>query len=602
MIDSIISLLPRIQKYGNVLDTIEVFVDKKWILIDDNENMDEYEFARYGRAGHDSVIDGKLTMSIKGQTIIGSWEFRPSQNELLIAKKPANILLQQLFISDGLLILKRRYGTDENPFILYNKLVIPDGDIKTYIKQFQDLNFTIVDKCVITIDKKIDLLVAFLREQLLKLKCSCSLKGKESEYWSDLKNYLLGYDEDLNSYEINFSKGFLFWVTNEFDKAYYYLTNAINANPLCDILYNLRAEIDSSINKDNINDAYKAVALNPSARNYFTLGSTLEKSNPITEEMLAYYKKSIEMDCKFAHAYTKISNYYNGIRKYEDALFYIEDAIKNNPEKYFLKQHLGLLYWQMNKYCSALTAYSDYIHGTTEIEDLEEAKGVKNSMQKEIWELGISQIKLKNYEYAASLINCYLRYGGHEHFITLVNNVFEKKMKFSENEIDSLKQKIDGWVYTHNKDLKIDIRKIKAPQKRHRGGIRIGNTIFTTSDYDLNEIFQFGKYKNESIFDTAIKDPSYLLWCVLNLNHFSISELLVVILLINNKIDNGKSFEAIELNLIKLNLVGICEEYYNDSSELDYDPWDELRSHGENPWEDVFGPGDGADTAYWNTD
>jgi hypothetical protein len=119
----------------------------------------------------------------------------------------------------------------------------------------------------------------------------------------------------------------------------------------------------------------------------------------------------------------------------------------------------------------------------------------------------------------------------------------------------------------------------------------------------LNETFQFGKHKNESLFDVAIKDPSYFSWCILNLEHFSISELLIVVLLINNTTDNNTTLlEAIELNLIKLNLIEICEEHYNDSSELDYDPWDELRSHGENPWEDFFGPGDEADTAYWNTD
>lgn len=39
---------------------------------------------------------------------------------------------------------------------------------------------------------------------------------------------------------------------------------------------------------------------------------------------------------------------------------------------------------------------------------------------------------------------------------------------------------------------------------------------------------------------------------------------------------------------------------YDDAS--DFNEWGNYHGHDENPWIDVFGPGDEAETAYWNTD
>lgn len=36
--------------------------------------------------------------------------------------------------------------------------------------------------------------------------------------------------------------------------------------------------------------------------------------------------------------------------------------------------------------------------------------------------------------------------------------------------------------------------------------------------------------------------------------------------------------------------------------DWDYDPMNPAHDPDENPWIDVFGPGDEAETAYWNTD
>ena len=130
MIAFIKNILPRINEYSKTLDKIEVFVDKPWEMKDESGNMHEYEFAR----------DGRLIMSINGSAIVGTWEFRPTTDRLLIDRTQRfapkdKLLLQRAFISDGLLILKES-STEDIPFVLYNRNIIPNGDIEGYLQSF----------------------------------------------------------------------------------------------------------------------------------------------------------------------------------------------------------------------------------------------------------------------------------------------------------------------------------------------------------------------------------------------------------------------------------------------------------------------------------
>lgn len=43
-------------------------------------------------------------------------------------------------------------------------------------------------------------------------------------------------------------------------------------------------------------------------------------------------------------------------------------------------------------------------------------------------------------------------------------------------------------------------------------------------NYELDSIFTFGKYKGLSLHQILIENPSYIQWCILNLDHFNVDE------------------------------------------------------------------------------
>jgi hypothetical protein len=128
MIEFLKNIIPRIQKYSKGLDKIEVFVDKTepWIYIDENGGQHQYIFLREGK---------RLIMISNGITKVGKWELLPT-NQLLIDRISDIITLDHLFVEKALLILKRS-GTDDLPFVLISREEIPDLDVEGYLEKFE---------------------------------------------------------------------------------------------------------------------------------------------------------------------------------------------------------------------------------------------------------------------------------------------------------------------------------------------------------------------------------------------------------------------------------------------------------------------------------
>jgi hypothetical protein len=126
----------------------------------------------------------------------------------------------------------------------------------------------------------------------------------------------------------------------------------------------------------------------------------------------------------------------------------------------------------------------------------------------------------------------------------------------------------------------------------------------------------FGKHKGKTISEVTQLEPSYLNWCMVNLEHFYISDEVL-----SEMHEQGLVFsfnaEAEAIRKQKLEKI----EAKMEASTEDYDPCRRSWSHeelaegdwnysyqnpahdpDENPWIDVFGPGDEAEAAYWNTD
>lgn len=136
--------------------------------------------------------------------------------------------------------------------------------------------------------------------------------------------------------------------------------------------------------------------------------------------------------------------------------------------------------------------------------------------------------------------------------------------------------------------------------------------------YNLDTEFTFGKFEGKTVREVLDIKPSYIDWCAINLDHFFISddvieEIKAIIpnFSISEEGQNklNEKYETWETEQESYAEYDDYDDYHRsyDQDELemadwDYDPMNPAHDPSENPWIDVFGPGDEAETAYWNTD
>ena len=135
--------------------------------------------------------------------------------------------------------------------------------------------------------------------------------------------------------------------------------------------------------------------------------------------------------------------------------------------------------------------------------------------------------------------------------------------------------------------------------------------------------FNFGKHKGETLTTVANEEPTYIWWCIENVDWFVISEDYYLDLMITFSLDKNiqrrinKTGDELLEHLIKISLDIFQEKYDNVTSNIenhvslrnepiynepyDYSESDLYTGDRSNPWVDVFGPGEEAHAAYWNT-
>jgi len=113
-----------LKQFSENLDKKEIFIEKPWVIIDDNLNQQKYIFKR----------NGDLVMSLNGQVTIGKWEYISAARSLLIDRIQDKILLNQNFIAPAVMVLKKDGLKDEN-FILVNEILLPDLNVAAYLKK-----------------------------------------------------------------------------------------------------------------------------------------------------------------------------------------------------------------------------------------------------------------------------------------------------------------------------------------------------------------------------------------------------------------------------------------------------------------------------------
>lgn len=118
------NLLPRLESISKSLDQQELFIDQPWIFTDESGNRHQYIFMR----------SNELVLSVNGSVILGTWKLLSAAKSLLIDTTSEKLLLKHAFIDEGVMILKKD-GIADTPFILVNERIIPDLNFYDYLKR-----------------------------------------------------------------------------------------------------------------------------------------------------------------------------------------------------------------------------------------------------------------------------------------------------------------------------------------------------------------------------------------------------------------------------------------------------------------------------------
>ena len=121
------NLIPRLKKFANHIAIKEALVDKVWTIYGDNDSV-EYEFER----------TGEIVVTKNGQSYDGSWKILGS-GRLQIKTDFSNNTLVFDFSVAGLLVMKKS-GSANEPFLLYDPQIIKDGNIEQFLIEKEDPN------------------------------------------------------------------------------------------------------------------------------------------------------------------------------------------------------------------------------------------------------------------------------------------------------------------------------------------------------------------------------------------------------------------------------------------------------------------------------
>ena len=124
MIQYLKNLIPRLSAYGKKLDNKDGFVDKKWTILDELDQIKTYRFKR----------NGDLRISTNGDFTDYQWDLDGDAISIKEFGKRSGELYRHGFILDGLLVLQKE-GTVGTPTIFYNEDVVVGGEIENYIRR-----------------------------------------------------------------------------------------------------------------------------------------------------------------------------------------------------------------------------------------------------------------------------------------------------------------------------------------------------------------------------------------------------------------------------------------------------------------------------------
>jgi hypothetical protein len=124
--------------------------------------------------------------------------------------------------------------------------------------------------------------------------------------------------------------------------------------------------------------------------------------------------------------------------------------------------------------------------------------------------------------------------------------------------------------------------------------------------YTENSLLKFGKYNGSILEDIAKTDPNYINWCIINLDHFYVSEDAIEQLRTNSGlVISEEATLALEQKRSEISEASDSNDYgFDDYDRRTYDDYNGSYAQDEMGWSyqdihDVFG---GDADAYWNID
>lgn len=365
---------------------------------------------------------------------------------------------------------------------------------------------------------------------------------------------------------------------------------------------------------------------------------------------LFFFKKVIELNPNFACAYNKLGNIYTNLKKYKEAIkyfklctkidlnhtsykvfwycyiklqididfhplwrnkksnksFYYEEAL--NIAKQGFKLHpndgnyfylLGYSYWRLYNYEKAVDYLSkfDNIYPNT--------KDFKNRSWPIFSHYPIIDYTKLQLNYCKGILNEKKR----KNALVLFDDadylnyikIFEESIIDCPGHIDDkesvkyltalLKTKDSNINIDESNPKYIDLTQLRESYRNKKNT----NTEISSDEENASKltvyywdwILKFGKYKGKTISEMIDIDPHYILWCIINLKHFSVIPDLLVD---NHFVKNSYFLSAVETNLIKYLIIYGDEEDYDDDyyepEEYEYQDYGP-GAYGYSSWEEM---------------
>ena len=119
------NIIPNIQQYGKKLSQKENFVNKTWLLVNNDNDFIQYTFKK----------NYELIISTNGDAIRGKWDIL-TQTKILVESTNETIQFENLFLNQDIIVLLKP-SINEELFILINEESIKDKNPLQYLEKLQ---------------------------------------------------------------------------------------------------------------------------------------------------------------------------------------------------------------------------------------------------------------------------------------------------------------------------------------------------------------------------------------------------------------------------------------------------------------------------------